>query len=55
MEGSSDNPGINVRALSDLFSIAAEEGAGSGGGGWTICVSMMEIYQEAVHDLLRLV
>ena len=51
MEGSLANPGINVRALSELFSIASEEGGG--GQGSRICVSMMEIYQEAVHDLLR--
>jgi|MesohylFT_1024984.scaffolds.fasta_scaffold298218_2 hypothetical protein len=50
MEGSLADPGINVRALSELFNIASEEGGGQGG---RICVSMMEIYQEAVHDLLR--
>ncbi len=42
-------PGINVRALQDLFSIASEEG----GSSWHVGVSMMEIYNEAVHDLLR--
>lgn len=52
MEGPASDPGINVRALSELFSIAAEEG-GQGGQGCQICVSMMEIYQESVHDLLR--
>ncbi|GAX76596.1 hypothetical protein CEUSTIGMA_g4042.t1 [Chlamydomonas eustigma] len=50
MEGPPSNPGINVRALQDLFSIASEEG---GVSSWQLSVSMMEIYNEAVHDLLR--
>ena len=51
MEGPASDPGINVRALQDLFSIAAEEGGSE--TRWLVSVSMMEIYQEAVHDLLR--
>mmetsp|Transcript_20588 Transcript_20588/g.45089 ORF Transcript_20588/g.45089 Transcript_20588/m.45089 type:complete len:554 (-) Transcript_20588:44-1705(-) len=50
MEGPQDKPGINVRALQELFRIAGEEGADHG---WGVEVSMMEIYNEAVHDLLR--
>ena len=53
MEGPASDPGINERALQDLFGIAAEEGGSE--TRWLVNVSMMEIYQEAVHDLLRCV
>ncbi|MEW5300189.1 MAG: hypothetical protein WDW36_003136 [Sanguina aurantia] len=52
MEGSSDSPGINSRALEELFRISAEEGT-EAGSSWSVEMSMLEIYQEAVHDLLR--
>jgi len=49
MEGPASDPGINVRALQEFFAIAAEEGSDHE---WKISVSMMEIYNDAVHDLL---
>jgi hypothetical protein len=45
MDGSSEHPGINVRALKELFTIAAEEGRE---GAWGISVSMLEIYNDQV-------
>ena len=42
--------GINVRVLKELFAIAAEEGLQEG---WAVQVSVVEIYNDAVHDLLR--
>lgn len=41
--------GINVRALEEFFAIATEEGCDNE---WKISVSMMEIYNESVNDLL---
>jgi kinesin family protein C2/C3 len=50
MEGPSDDPGINRRALQELFSIAAEEVDAT----WSFSVAVLEIYNEAVHDLLAM-
>jgi hypothetical protein len=46
MEGPAEAPGINTRALQDLFSIAADE-AGSGSE-WRISVAMLEVYNDQV-------
>ncbi|WIA19756.1 hypothetical protein OEZ85_005672 [Tetradesmus obliquus] len=50
MDGPADNPGINTRALQELFSIAADEVDHS----WSFQVAMLEIYNEAVRDLLAM-
>ncbi|PRP79637.1 non-claret disjunctional-like [Planoprotostelium fungivorum] len=49
MEGPRDNPGVNSRALSELFKIVEERGED-----YRIdaTVSILEIYNEAIHDLL---
>lgn len=52
MEGTQQAPGVNVRALQELFRIGAEESA-STGQRWEFSVAMMEIYNESVLDLLR--
>ncbi|MEW5311300.1 MAG: hypothetical protein WDW38_003028 [Sanguina aurantia] len=44
---------INSRALEELFRISAEEGT-EAGSSWSVEMSMLEIYQEAVHDLCEL-
>eukprot|EP00752_Nemacystus_decipiens_P004692 g4280.t1 len=49
MEGPSSNPGVNTRALTNMFSIAKER---SSDVKYTFHMSMMEIYNEAVYDLL---
>jgi len=43
MQGLAEAPGVNTRALEELFKIAAEEPD----KGWTFTVSMMEIYNDA--------
>ncbi|KAF6259988.1 P-loop containing nucleoside triphosphate hydrolase protein [Scenedesmus sp. NREL 46B-D3] len=50
MDGPADNPGINARALQELFCIAADEVDHS----WSFQVAMLEIYNEAVRDLLAM-
>ncbi|GBF90584.1 ATP binding microtubule motor protein [Raphidocelis subcapitata] len=50
MTGPPDAPGINTRALQELFRIAAEEPDRR----WSFSVAVLEIYNEAVHDLLAL-
>ncbi|CAM9276390.1 unnamed protein product [Pylaiella littoralis] len=50
MEGPTSNPGVNTRALTDMFSTAD---ARSDDVKYTFHMSMMEIYNEAVYDLLR--
>jgi kinesin family protein C2/C3 len=47
MEGPAEDPGINVRALQELFRIAAEEGGE--GSSWRVSVAMMEVYNDAVR------
>eukprot|EP00903_Cladosiphon_okamuranus_P018576 g17099.t1 len=49
MEGPSSNPGVNTRALTNMFSAAGER---SDDVKYTFHMSMMEIYNEAVYDLL---
>ncbi|KAL5022914.1 hypothetical protein ScPMuIL_002069 [Solemya velum] len=50
MEGPRDNPGINQRALQLLFEMIAEKGID---WSYTITVSVMEIYNEIIRDLLN--
>ncbi|XP_047218638.1 kinesin-like protein KIFC3 isoform X2 [Girardinichthys multiradiatus] len=50
MEGIGDNPGINQRALRLLFSEVMEKAAD---WDYRIIVSMVEIYNETLRDLLR--
>ena len=49
MDGPDDNPGLNRRALSHLFSIVEEK---KGDWSYEIEVSVLEIYNETVVDLL---
>jgi len=54
MEGPAEDPGISVRALQTLFEMIAEDEKHAGpGASRTIQVSMLEIYNDAVRDLLR--
>ena len=50
MNGPEDNRGVNTRALDDLFRIAQ----GRAQEGWedVITVSVLEVYNEEIHDLL---
>lgn len=50
MNGTTDNPGVNFRALQDLFRLKAER---KDAFDVSITVSMMEIYNESLKDLLR--
>ncbi|KAJ9514843.1 hypothetical protein QJQ45_028616 [Haematococcus lacustris] len=49
MQGTAEQPGLNLRSLQDLFAIADEE---SRDCTWQLKVSMAEIYNDAVYDLL---
>ena len=49
MQGSDTAPGVNVRALNDLFALASDRAATMD---TRIAVSMCEIYNERVRDLL---
>uniref|UniRef100_A0A7S0N872 Kinesin-like protein n=1 Tax=Pyramimonas obovata TaxID=1411642 RepID=A0A7S0N872_9CHLO len=49
MEGTTSNPGVNLRALSDLFSVAT---ARADQYDTVIRASMLEIYNESIFDLL---
>ena len=52
MQGPSEDPGINIRALRDLFAATAAEGDALGDGDVHISVAMLEIYNEEIRDLL---
>jgi hypothetical protein len=52
MEGHADSPGLYVRALQELFRIAAEEGGE--GSSWRTSVAMMEVYNDQVGVGVRL-
>lgn len=49
MEGTNEDPGVNTRALMSLFATAAQR---AGQTEYTFNLSMFEIYNEAVYDLL---
>eukprot|EP00026_Physarum_polycephalum_P003420 Phypoly_transcript_03431.p1 GENE.Phypoly_transcript_03431~~Phypoly_transcript_03431.p1 ORF type:complete len:769 (+),score=259.97 Phypoly_transcript_03431:195-2309(+) len=49
MEGTKENPGVNLRALNELFRVAQERAADYK---FEISVSVLEIYNETIHDLL---
>ncbi len=53
-QGTADDPGINQRALNELFSITQSRTLGSKTGAETfrIVVSIFEIHNESVYDLL---
>ena len=51
MEGTNDMPGVNIRALNELFGIK-EEKERSGLEKVTVKLLMVEIYNEVVRDLL---
>jgi kinesin family protein C2/C3 len=47
--GPADNPGINSRALAELFKLAQERSAEVA---YSLSASVLEIYQEQIFDLL---
>ncbi|KAG2495257.1 hypothetical protein HYH03_006530 [Edaphochlamys debaryana] len=49
MEGPEDDPGVNLRALGDLFRLAADR---SGSMSYAFTASVLEIYNEQIYDLL---
>lgn len=49
VQGTNENPGVNPRALDELFDVAAER---SQDWDYTITMSVLEIYNEQVRDLL---
>lgn len=49
MQGPPENPGVNTRALSKLFDVAAERFPDIK---YEVRVSLLEIYNENIHDLL---
>ncbi len=48
-EGSKENPGVNYRAITELFKISEQRGDEYS---IEISVSVLEIYNEQIHDLL---
>jgi len=51
MEGPPDQPGVNTRALQELFAVTTHRGSAEGYN-YQIEVSIMEIYNDKVYDLL---
>jgi len=49
MEGSVSNRGVNYRTLEELFNVAAQR---KDEVNYDICVSVMEVYNEQIRDLL---
>ncbi|GFR42053.1 hypothetical protein Agub_g2869 [Astrephomene gubernaculifera] len=49
MEGPEGNPGVNLRALADLFKLAEDR---TGAFTTTFSASVLEIYNEQIYDLL---
>ena len=49
MEGSPENPGVNVRGLHELFRVIQER---KPEWNYNLCVSVLEIYNESIRDLL---
>ena len=49
MEGTPDNRGVNYRTLEELFKISKER---SSTMKYEISVSMLEVYNEKIRDLL---
>ena len=47
--GPADDPGVNSRALAELFQVARERAAEVA---YTLSASVLEIYQEQIFDLL---
>ena len=50
MEGTPEAPGVNYRALRELFKTKAERG--KDGMAYTIEISLLEIYCDEIRDLL---
>ena len=50
MEGTPEAPGVNYRALRELF--ATKEDRGKDGMAYTIEISLLEIYCDEIRDLL---
>eukprot|EP00743_Colponemidia_sp_Colp-15_P008184 GILK01008876.1.p1 GENE.GILK01008876.1~~GILK01008876.1.p1 ORF type:complete len:693 (+),score=138.07 GILK01008876.1:172-2079(+) len=51
MEGTKESPGINPRALKDLFATVSERQS-NGEFEYELTVSMLEVYNETIYDLL---
>ena len=49
MQGSKEDPGVNIRALDKLFSVAGERDVDTE---YSIRISLLEIYNERIQDLL---
>ena len=50
MQGYDNNPGVNTRAISELFDMAKEKGKTHS---YSIKVTLLEIYNESLRDLLE--
>nr|XP_046249850.1 kinesin-like protein KIN-14E [Scatophagus argus] len=48
MMGSKENPGVNIRSIRELLRVCAEKGKVS----YTLKISMLEIYNDSLNDLL---
>ena len=49
MQGSKEDPGVNIRALDKLFAVAGERDVDTA---YSIRISLLEIYNERIQDLL---